>query len=413
MEQTTLTKNPTIEEVAITPDVPATVSDVLPINLQAALARLPENERDEVIALSKTIDVTKIENVMQYGSEPLKRTFEQCGKFLKDERGSEADQAVIKQVIELSKKAKQSNEDFNLVLKDPGFIQKLLLKISSKRRNTRADKIQTCAISNYKLLAELANSYESWLEMLRTAMGNICLSLESDKDNVVMLEKYIIAGELAKERIKNEVEEAKAQYEETGLAEYNQTFRELQEGSNIFEITMANLATARGMYYLSGGQLELIRRSNRNVQKSIHTQKNEQMAILGQMLRNAVLNAKNREVLEGQTSIKALSNELVKEISKAVGLTADQTERLIYSGYINPEAAKEAVTTVIKSCEAIQHVAEDMLPKMRADAAEINKLADQLQESVAALSTPIKANEISENGKSNTPVTTGNSGLHF
>jgi len=49
---------------------------------------------------------------MAYGAEPLKQTFAQCGDFLKAERGSQADQTVIKQVKELAKKASDSYEDF-------------------------------------------------------------------------------------------------------------------------------------------------------------------------------------------------------------------------------------------------------------------------------------------------------------
>ncbi len=38
---------------------------------------------------------------------------------------------------------------------------------------------------------------------------------------------------------------------------------------------------------------------------------------MAQQLRNAVLNAKTKEVLEGQKAMTRLNDELIKEISKA------------------------------------------------------------------------------------------------
>ena len=103
------------------------------------------------------------------------------------------------------------------------------------------------------------------------------------------------------------------------------------------------------------------------------------MALMGQQLRNAVMNAKNREVLEGQKCITKLNDELIKEVSKSVGLTAEESEKLIYAGFYDIEAAKEAVQAVITSCDSIKKTAEEMLPKMRADMTQLNSLMEELE----------------------------------
>ena len=76
--------------------------------------------------------------------------------------------------------------------------------------------------------------------------------------------------------------------------------------------TMANLEKSRVMYRLSIGQLALIKKSNRNVQIAIRTQVNNSMALMAQQLRNAVLNAKTKEVLENPQS------EYTKKLLSAV-----------------------------------------------------------------------------------------------
>lgn len=385
MKENTTIGQTQVEGIGIDVKVPVVPQDVVAIDYAKALASYTEQEQKEIMELASAIDVRKIDNVMSYGSVALKATFEQCGAFLKDERGSKADQEVIAQVIALSKKASESYDDFNLVLREPNLFQKFFLNLLSGGRNNRTQKIRNSAITNYKLLAELKASCDSWLIMLKSAMGEIEYSAISDADNIALLEKYIIAGKIAEQRITRELDEIQAQYQETGLQKYVQEHEMLKEGFHIFQITMNNLEMSRIMYHLSIGQLALIKRGNTNVQLSIHTQVNNSMALIGQQLRNAVLDAKTREVLEGQTAIARLSDELIKEVSTNVGLTTEQAEKLLYAGFYNMEAAKEAVTTVINSCEAIKKVASEMLPKMKADMSQLDDLIKQLEPAIGSI----------------------------
>ncbi len=319
------------------------------------------------------------------------------GAFLKDERGSQADQAVIKQVIELSNKASKSYDDFNMVIKEPNFIEKLMLKLSSAARSSHAQKVQKSAVTNYKLLVELKNSCESWLDMLKNAMGQITGSIVSDSDHTTILEKYIIAGYLAKEEVEKKLKELELKYDETGREEDAQEFQMLKQGYDLFNIVLGNLEKTRVTYKLSMAQLALIQRSNVNVQVSIHTQMNNSMALLGQQLRNAVLDAKNREVLEGQQAITRLNDELIKEVSKSASLTAEQTEKLLYNGIYNVDAARQAIATVMNGCQVIQKTAEEMLPKMHAEVSELNTLIDELEPYVVEIK---QKNVVLNSGKS-------------
>lgn len=395
-----------VMNIGVQAAAPVAPEDVVPLNYQAALATYIPAEQQEIMNLASKIDVRKIENVMSYGAEALKRTFDQCGDFLKNERGSQADQMVIKQVIELSKRATESYEDFNIELKEPGLFQKFLLGVMGRGKNPRIKKLQENAATSYKLLADLKASCESWLDMLKKAYGEIEYSAKSDVEAAQLLEKFIIAGKLAEGRIEQEMADVQAQYQATGLQQYAQDYQVLDEGYKLFQITMNNLEKSRIMYQLSLGQLALVKRSNRNVQVSIHTQVDNSMALIGQQLRNAVLDAKTREVLEGQKAIAKFNDELMKEVSKTVGLTAEETERLIYAGFYNMEAAKEAVTTVISSCKAIEKTATEMLPKMRADMTQIETLLKELEPSVGSIETL-------KTGGSGTPTTVGSTALKF
>lgn len=378
-----------------------TQNDVLPLDIEAAFKSLETSEQQEISALANSIDVTRFENVMAYGSEVLRKTFEQCGQFLKSESGSEADQEVIKRVTELTKKASDSYEDFEMVLQEPNFVEKTLLKLSSNRKKTRSNKIKTHAVTNYKLLSELKKSCEDWLVMLRDAMGNIAFSQLSDSQNLQLLEKYIIAGHMAKTRIESELQQLQEEKQSTGLISKSQKYDDLKEGYDTFVLRLNNLEKSRVMYYLSIGQLNLIKKSNKNVQISVHTQADNCTALIGQQLRNAVLNAKNQEVIEGQRALSRLSDELIKDVSHSIGMTSEEAEKLLYYGIYNTDAAKEAVKTVISSCENIKHVAEEMLPKMQTDITELNGLIEELRPYI---------DPASENSKNSPELTSVSSG---
>ena len=283
-----------------------TATDVPPINVTTAFEVLTPEEQHEVTQLAESIDVTRLENVMAYGSEVLMKTFEQCGQFLKSERGSNADQEVIKRVVELTKKANESYDDFELVLQEPNLFEKIFLKANSKKKKNRTQKIQTRAVTNYKLLAELKDSCEAWLEMLRSAMDDITFSALSDSENLQLLEKYIIAGEMAKARTETELAQLQQESQNTGLRAQAQQYDDLKEGYDIFVLRLSNLEKSRVMYYLSIAQLKIIKQSNMSVQSSVHIQSENCIALIGQQLRNAVLNAKNQEVIEGQRALSRL-----------------------------------------------------------------------------------------------------------
>ena len=118
-ENVETTANETIGILETLTEVPTKPEDVVPLNIDKALASYTEAERKEIMDLANQIDAKKVDNLMNYASNVLLGTFEASGEFLKNEKGSTADQEVIKKVIELSQKAGDSNEDFNLALKEP------------------------------------------------------------------------------------------------------------------------------------------------------------------------------------------------------------------------------------------------------------------------------------------------------
>lgn len=354
----------------------ADTTDIVPLNYQKAFASFSEAEKQEVMELSNSIDLTKADNVMNYGAAPFIATFEQCGDFLKKERGSSADQAVIKEVIELSKKVSASNEDFNMILKEPNVLQKIFLKAFFGDKKNVSQKIKNSAITAYDLMGQLKESYNSWLERLKDSMEEIGYSAVSDIEAIKLLEKYIIAGKLAEPRLKSELEQAEAEADETGLISVE--YEKLKEGYDIFFRRMGHLEDARIMYRLSVAELTLTGKSNRNMQEAINTQAQLTTAFISLQIRNAMLNEKVKEVVEGHKAITKLGDELIKEISKKIGRTAEETEKLIYASIYNPEAGKEAVENILKSCEIIRNTETEMLPKIEAARQQNNELIKKL-----------------------------------
>lgn len=354
-------------------------TDIEKIAYKEALEQYPEDVKAEIIALADQIDVTQLEKVMSYGEAPLLRSFEEAGALLKAEEGSSVDQAVIKQVIELSKKANESYEDFNLVLQEPNFFEKLLLKISKSRSEKKNAEIKTKAITNYKLLVSLRDSCEDWLEMLKEGMFQITSASTSDKLNRAELEKYIVAGRLAQERIAGELETAKSEYEISKIQETEEKYNALKEGAEIFDIVLLNLEKSRAAFIISITQLALEESANKNLQIAIKTQKNNSMAVTSQQLRNAVLDAKNKQVMEGQKSIAKLNDDLMKMVATNAVLTAEESEKVLLNGIYSVEEAAKAAKTVIDGCALIQKARENNTVNMKQQIEKLRTIVDDLE----------------------------------
>lgn len=383
------------ESIGLQVDVVPMQTEVVPLNYQKALASYSEEERKEILALADSIDVTRSDNVMNYGAVAINDTFEQCGRILKEAKGSYADQEVIKRVIELSKKANDSNDEFNsLVLEQPNFFQRLALKImSGSKSNSKTEKIQKSAITNYTLFTELAKSYQGWLEILKNGIENIQDSALSDFEAVTTLEKYLIAGYIGGDRTLQEMKELERKHEETGLQIYAFDHQKMKDGYELFQRAMLNLENMRGAYYISLGQLAEMARSNKNMQMVIQTQAKYCIALVGQQLRNALLNAQINEVVKGQKAIKNLSNELIKDVSTSVGLTLEATEKAMYSSFYDVEAATTAFASIMSSYENIGKTAEVMLPKMKEGIAKMQTAIEEISPIVGKSIETLKESE--------------------
>lgn len=349
------------------------------LNYQAALASYTPDEQKEITDLAEKIDVSEDQKVMAYGSQPLVSSFENVGKILKEEQGSEADQRVMAEVRELTNMVNEKFDDFNLIIKKPGFFEKLFLSLSSEKKKQKNKKIHEAAITSYKLLMKLNASYDSWLDMLREAMFQITSLSTSERMNTETLEKYIVAGYIASNRIEQVLAEKKEQYENSGgLVRYEQEYEELKDGYELFQRTLENLESSRFTNKLAIGELKLTERNNRKIQESINTQKKNGMLLLAQQLGIAVLDAKNREVLEASQSVMRLTEELMKKVANNVALTAQESKQLIQIGFYNFSALQESLNTILNAYEEEKKGNEEIKAKKRAEIIEGAKMIEQL-----------------------------------
>ena len=396
------------ENTAIVPEIlpqdenkPAVPSKELAPLSTTSLSSFPADVQREIVALSEQINVTEIENVMSYGSIPLLRSFEQAGKILQDEAGSSADQMVIREVVELSKQANDSYEDFNLVLKEPNFLQKIFMKVSKGAKDKHDADVKYKAITNYKLLEQLMKSCDTWVEMLKDGWTKIHTSAMQDKLSCEELEKYIVAGRIAEQRIAAEVEQARLDYELSGLIADKEKYDNLKDGYETLQVVLLNLEKSRAAFVISIGQLFLQAKANKNTQIAVRTQRSHSMALASQQLRNAVLNAKTKIAIEGQKSLSALNSELMKKVSENTVLTAEESEKILLNGVYSVEAALEAAKTVIEGCDLIKKAREERAAGIAQELSKLESLLTEIAPFVTRLKSEGETKEALPNSSSN------------
>jgi len=384
----------------------ATTNSDLPALSTASLTNYDAETQKEILRIADEIDVSEFEKIMSYGSIPLMRSFENAGRVLEGAQGTSADQEVVKMVTELSKQAKDS---YNLVIEEPNFFEKLIMKITSGIKGQSKD-VKVKAISCFKILEQYIDSCDKWIESLKATYDQMMLSALGEKKDCYELEQYIVAGYIAAERIETEKNVAEKEWNETGLIAKKDRFDMLSEGLDTFRVVLLNLEKSRGAYGLSLGQLALEVKTNRNVQIAIRSQKRNSSTLAAQQLRNAYYGAVNREALESQKALTKLNSELMKKVSEGAKLTAEESEKILTSGVYTVDAALVAAKTVIDGCNSIKKIREERITEISGQMEKLKVLVDELTPYVENIK---KDSERTVSGSASDSITSSKDGLVF
>lgn len=396
---------------AFNPSVPQADSFELSPLTKESLAHFSPEEQTAIKEVADKIDVLQLEKVMTYGQAPLIQAFEEAGRILELKQGTAADQEVIQQVIELSKTANENYNDFNLAIQEPGFLQKILLKLSTAAKEKHDNEVKVKAITNHKLLAQLRESCESWLATLQESFGSISASIENDKSVARQIEMYIVAGKIAEERITQELAVAKSDYDISGFLSDKDKYDSMKEGLDTFRLSILNLEKSRVASHISVAQLYLERQTNKNVQMAVITQKNHSMAVASQQLRNAVYGAENSIAIKGQKSVTGLNSELMKKVSENISLTAEESEQILLNGIYTTEAGLVAAKTVVDGCKKIEAAREQRVSKIEADVQKLTGIMAELAPTISQMKT---TTGLPNNGnKTSATPTTSSSTISF
>lgn len=370
-----------------------------------SIQRFKPEVQAQILRVADEIDPMQLEKILAYGSIPLIRTYEAAGQILKSAEGSSVDQAVIDQVVELAKLANKGQEDVNISLREPNWVEKFLMNIFTSIKEKKNDDTKVKAITCYRLLTQLKEKCDVWHSMLQDNWRLICQSITDDMQNGIELEQYIVAAHVAMPRLEASLEEKRLLSETQGLITDKADYDAYKKGLDAFKVTLLNLEKSRAAYGISLGQLSAQKSTNENIQISVMTQKHNSMSVAAQQLRNALLEASNRQVLEGQKSITALNGELMKAVASNTVLTAEESEKILLNGVYTLEAALEAAKTVVDGCEAIRKARDERSHNVAQQMDKLKTLVDQI--------SPFINNMKKESEAQGKTATTSSSGLAF
>ena len=142
-----------------------------------SIQRFDPQVQAQIMRVANDIDPMQLDKILAYGSIPLIRTYESAGQILKAAEGTSVDQDVIDQVVELAKLANKGQEDVNISLKEPNWMEKILMNIFTSIKEKRNDDTQVKAVTCYRLLTQLKEKCEVWHTMLQENWRLICQSI--------------------------------------------------------------------------------------------------------------------------------------------------------------------------------------------------------------------------------------------
>lgn len=348
-----------------------------------SLHRFEPEVQAQILKLADQIDPLQLDKILAYGSIPLLRTYESAGQVLKAAEGTSVDQEVVRQVVELSKQVNKGQDDLNVALQEPNWLQRTLMSIFTSLKEKHTEDTKVKAITCYRILTQLRDKCEVWHSMLQDNWRLIYQSIEDDTRSGVELEQYLVAGLIAMERLEADVGQRKLLADQSGLISDKRDYDNHKKGVDAFKVVLLNLKKSLTAYGISIGQLSAQKSTNENLQIAVSTQKTNSMTLASQQLRNSILETQNRIVMEGQRSITTLNSELMKKVATNTVLTAEESEKVLLSGVYTIEAALEAAKTVVDGCEAIRKAREERAENVAQEMDKLQELVEQISPFIA------------------------------
>ncbi len=336
---------------------------------------LTEEERTQVDAFSKTIDLSNSAAVLKYGAGAQKKMADFSEKALENVRTKD-----LGEVGDMMASLITELQGFDTT-EQKGFFARLLktpdkmagLKARYDKAEVNVDKIaQTLEDHQVQLIKDIAildKMYE--------------LNLTYYKE----LTMYILAGKKRLQDVRAvELAELNAKAEASGLAEDAQAAKDLDEKCERFEKRLYDLELTRTVALQTAPQIRLVQDSNEVMVEKIQSTLVNTIPLWKNQMVIAMGVEHSNQAAKAQQQVTNLTNELLKKNAEKLKTATVETAKAAERGIVDIETLKQTNQSLISTLDEVIKIQEEGKAKRRQAEADMAKMEQELKDKLLSMS---------------------------
>ena len=338
---------------------------------------LSEEEKAQVDAFAKTIDITDSSAVLQYGA------------------------GAQKKMSDFSEKALE-----NVKTKDLGEVGDMISGLITELKSFDANEEESKGLrALFKKPGDKVTTMKAKYDKVETNVDRICQILEDHQvqllKDIAMLDRmyemnlayfkeltmYIIAGKKRlKEVREGELAELTAKAERTGLAEDAQAARDLDEKCERFEKKIHDLELTRAVALQTAPQIRLVQDSDEVMVEKIQSTLVNTIPLWKNQMVIALGVQHSTEAAKAQQEVAEMTNDLLKKNAEKLKTATIETAKAAERGIVDIETLKQTNQSLITTLDEVVKIQDEGRAKRRQAEAELSQMEDELKQKLINMS---------------------------
>ena len=330
---------------------------------------LSEEERQMVQAFASQIDLTKTEQILQYGAGTQKKMADFSEEALKNVRTQDlgaVGELITDVVAEL--KDFDAEEEKGLF----GFFRKQSSRIASLK--SKYDKAEV----NVTKITDALEKHQIQLLKDSAALDKMYqLNLNYFKE----ITMYIMAGKLKLQQVRQtQLAQLEAKARQSGLAEDAQAAKDLDNLCNRFEKKLHDLELTRTICLQTAPQIRLVQNNDTMMVEKIQTTLVNTIPLWKSQMVLALGIAHSTEAVKAQAEVTNLTNELLKKNAEALHMATVETSRENERGIVDIETLKNTNAQLIQTLDDVMKIQKEGRQKRKEAEVEMSRMEQELKE---------------------------------
>lgn len=358
-------------------DIPTTNNEIVEVNNQvecAELESLTEDERKQVEAFAKEIDISNDDLVINYGSQVQSKLDGFCGTVLDDIKTKdlgETGDLITQVVFELS--STSTDEPKGLL----GFIKRGINK--AKQSKIKYDGVE----KNVDSIVNKLRNHQMTLKKDYATLESVY------KQNIIFckeLQLYIASGELALADAKKKAEEYRIKAQSLGTQESLQEYNDFVDKCDRFEKRLHDLRMTRIISIQMAPQIRIIQKNNYAIGQKIHSTIVNTIPLWKSQLVISMGAENSLRAAKAEKQVNDLTSELLKRNADALHMSSIQTAEELERGIVDVAALKYSNDRLIETLNEIVQIQEAGRAARLQASNEIKELEGQIKETLYKIS---------------------------